>query len=180
MRQIFIQQDSQRTNCLLRAKASNLRIVPSGTDGKLSWISSTGAPRAASSTIVSARMRVPFITGLPATFPGTSSTSSQPVQSTKPSLPHCPLCPILRRFSIPKLTNGDPMPGQKPAFRFLTKPEGSDKFTELGAAWKTSKADVFSVSLDLEGTGEKVSFIMVPADRPKPATKPVPQQKPAA
>jgi hypothetical protein len=72
------------------------------------------------------------------------------------------------------------MPGQKPAFRFLTKAEGSDTFTELGAAWKTSKADVFSVSLDLESTGEKLKFIMVPADRPKPKAATASGAKPAA
>jgi hypothetical protein len=60
--------------------------------------------------------------------------------------------------------------GQPPAFRFLTKPEGSEKLEEIGQAWRTSKADIFSVSLDLEGTGEKISFMMVP-NRPKPAAK---------
>ena len=72
------------------------------------------------------------------------------------------------------------MPGhQPPAFRFLTKPEGSDQLVEIGQAWKTAKADVFSISLDPEGAGSPMRFIMV-SNRPKPQGKATPQQKPAA
>jgi hypothetical protein len=54
-----------------------------------------------------------------------------------------------------------------PAFRLLTKNEGDEGLTEIGQVWKTSKADVFSVVLDLEGTGERISFMMMP-NKPKP------------
>jgi hypothetical protein len=59
---------------------------------------------------------------------------------------------------------------EPPAFRFLTKPEGSDQLQEIGQAWKTSNAKVFSVTLDLEGTGEKIRLIMVP-NKPKAVKK---------
>jgi len=71
------------------------------------------------------------------------------------------------------------MPGKRPTWRFLTKDNGG-QLQELGAAWATSKADVFSVTLDLEGTGEKIKFLMVKADRPKPRPRPVPAETPAA
>lgn len=58
--------------------------------------------------------------------------------------------------------------GQRPVFRFLTKDEGDEQLHEIGAVWATAKADVFSVSLDLEGTGEKINFMMVP-NKPKAA-----------
>ena len=58
------------------------------------------------------------------------------------------------------------MAHEPPAFRFLAKHDGDDKLTEIGQACKTSKADVFSVSLDLEDTGEKIKFIMMP-NKPK-------------
>jgi hypothetical protein len=73
--------------------------------------------------------------------------------------------PYVRMASFAKLTEII-MPGQRPAWRFLTK-DGDGKLHELGAAWATSKADVFGVTLDLEGTGEKIKFLMVKADRPK-------------
>jgi hypothetical protein len=44
--------------------------------------------------------------------------------------------------------------------------------------WPTAKAEVFSVTPDLEGTGEKLRFMKVP-NKPKPNRKPAPQ-KPAA
>lgn len=69
------------------------------------------------------------------------------------------------------------MPGQKPAFRFLTKDEGSEQLHEIGAVWPTSKPDVYSVSLDLEGTGEKINFMMVP-NRPKPKAQPTKGEQP--
>ena len=71
------------------------------------------------------------------------------------------------------------MPGQRPAWRFLTKDEDG-KLHELGAAWATSKADVFGVTLDLEDTGEKIRLFVVKADRPKSKTQPGPHQQPAA
>ena len=70
------------------------------------------------------------------------------------------------------------MPGKRPEWRFLMKDEGG-KLRELGAAWATSKADIFSVALDLEGTGEKITFMMVKADRPT-RKAPATDQKPAA
>ena len=72
------------------------------------------------------------------------------------------------------------MPGHRPpVFRFLTKDEGSEELREIGQAWPTAKAEVFSVTLDLEGTGENIRFMMVP-NKPKPNDKRAPQQKPAA
>ena len=71
------------------------------------------------------------------------------------------------------------MPGQRPTWRFLIKDEGG-QLHELGAAWATSNADVFGVTLDLEGTGEKIKFLIVRADRPKPKPQPTAGQKPAA
>ena len=71
------------------------------------------------------------------------------------------------------------MPGhQPPAFRFLAKDEGSEELREIAQVWPTAKAEIFSVTLDLEGTGEKIRFMMVP-NKPKPNRKPAPQ-KPAA
>ena len=72
------------------------------------------------------------------------------------------------------------MPGQRPAFRFLVKDQDSQQLHEIGAAWATSKADIFSVALDLEGTGAKINFLMVPADRPKLRPAPASGAKPAA
>jgi hypothetical protein len=69
--------------------------------------------------------------------------------------------------------------GQPPAFRFLTKDEGNEQLHEIGQAWATAKADCFSVSLDLEGTGEKIRFLMVP-NKPKSKAQPAQGQKPAA
>jgi hypothetical protein len=37
------------------------------------------------------------------------------------------------------------MPGKRPEWRFLMKDEGG-VLTELGTAWETSKANIFSVS----------------------------------
>lgn len=71
------------------------------------------------------------------------------------------------------------MPKQRSAFRFLTKPEGSDQFEEIGQAWVTAKAECFSVSIDLENTGEKLRFLMV-ANRPAQKPRAVPDTKPAA
>ena len=71
------------------------------------------------------------------------------------------------------------MPGQRPTWRFLTKDDGG-QFHELGAAWATSKADVFSVTLDLEGNGEKIKFLMVKADRPSPRPQSAAGENPAA
>jgi hypothetical protein len=39
---------------------------------------------------------------------------------------------------------------------------------------------VFSVTLDLEGTGEKIKFLMVRADRPKPRPQPASGETPSA
>ena len=71
------------------------------------------------------------------------------------------------------------MPGKRPTWRFLTK-DDEGQLHEVGAAWATSKADVFGVTLDLEGTGEKIKFLMVRADRPKPNAQPASDKKPAA
>ena len=70
------------------------------------------------------------------------------------------------------------MPGQRPTWRFLTKDEDG-KLHELGAAWATAKADVFGVTLDLEGTGEKIKLVMIRADRPKQKAQSGPDQRPA-
>jgi hypothetical protein len=66
-----------------------------------------------------------------------------------------------------------------PAFRFLTKDEGSEELKEIGQVWATSKAEVFSVTLDLESTGEKIRFMMVP-NKGKPKAPKAPEQRPAA
>lgn len=58
------------------------------------------------------------------------------------------------------------MPKAPPKFRLLTRNEGDEGLTEIGQVWSTSKADVFSVSLDLEGTGDRINFMMVP-NKPK-------------
>jgi hypothetical protein len=71
------------------------------------------------------------------------------------------------------------MSKQPPAFRFLTRDEHEGPLKEIGQVWATAKAECFSVSLDLEGTGEKLRFLMVP-NKPKPQSKQAPQQKPAA
>ncbi len=71
------------------------------------------------------------------------------------------------------------MPGQRPAFRFLSKDDPDGALHEIGAAWATSKADVYSVSLDLEDTGERIKFLMV-ANRPKPKERLATGEKPAA
>ena len=73
------------------------------------------------------------------------------------------------------------MPGthKPPAYRFLTKDEGSEQLREIGQVWNTSKAEVFSVTLDLEDTGEKLRFIMVP-NKPKPKSRSAQDQRPAA
>ncbi len=65
--------------------------------------------------------------------------------------------------------------GQPPIYRFLTKPEGSDELVEIGQVWKTAKAEVFSVTLDLENNGG----IMVP-NTPKPRATVTEIAKPAA
>ena len=52
--------------------------------------------------------------------------------------------------------------GQPPAYRFLMKPEGSEQLVEIGQAWRMSHDEIFSVSVDIETTGEKICFIMVP------------------
>jgi hypothetical protein len=41
--------------------------------------------------------------------------------------------------------------GQKPAYRFITKPEGQGKYTEIGAAWALAKAESFSASVTIDG-----------------------------
>ena len=82
------------------------------------------------------------------------------------------------KFSISAIRE-DSVPGQRPTWRFLTKDAGG-QFHELGAAWATSKADVFSVALDLEGTGEKIKFLMVKADRPNQKPPSAPGERPAA
>jgi hypothetical protein len=80
------------------------------------------------------------------------------------------------------------MPKSPPPFRFLTKPEGADKLEELGEAWKTSKADIFSVSidratlqamLDVDANSEKIRFMMV-TNRPKQKPASAPDRRPAA
>ena len=55
---------------------------------------------------------------------------------------------------------------------------GREELREIGQVWPTAKAEVFSGTLDLEGTGEKLRFMKVP-NKPKPNRKPAPQ-KPAA
>jgi hypothetical protein len=70
------------------------------------------------------------------------------------------------------------MPGQRPTWRFLVK-DADGKLSEIGAAWKTSKADTFSVRLDPEGNGGNVSCLMVP-NTPKPKPQFAPGEKPAA
>jgi hypothetical protein len=70
------------------------------------------------------------------------------------------------------------MPGKRPTWRFLTK-DDEGQLREVGAAWATSKADVFGVTLDLEGTGEKIKFLMVKADRPNPRPQPAHGEQPA-
>jgi hypothetical protein len=67
---------------------------------------------------------------------------------------------------------------QPPAFRFLAK-DTDGKLSEIGTAWKTSKADTFSVRLDPEGNGGNISCIMVP-NVPKAKAKPTSDLKPAA
>jgi hypothetical protein len=51
---------------------------------------------------------------------------------------------------LPTTNRGDNMPGKRPTWRFLLH--------EVGAAWATSKADVFGVTLDLEGNGDKIKI----------------------
>jgi hypothetical protein len=60
---------------------------------------------------------------------------------------------------------------QPPSSRFLTKQEGSDDLHEIGQVWKSAREDVFSVSLDPEGAGSPMRFIMVP-NKSKPKTQP--------
>jgi hypothetical protein len=69
--------------------------------------------------------------------------------------------------------------GQPPAFRFLTRNEPEGPLVEIGQAWRTAKTDVFSISLDPEGVGSPMRFIMVP-NTPKPKAKPAAGEKPAA
>ena len=57
------------------------------------------------------------------------------------------------------------MAGQRPTWRFLVNDEGG-QLHESGAAGATSRADVFGVTLNLEGTRKKIQFLMVKADRP--------------
>jgi hypothetical protein len=66
-----------------------------------------------------------------------------------------------------------------PAFRFLTKDEGSEELKEIGQVWATAKAEVYSVTLDLNDTGEKIRFMMVP-NKPKPKVQKANAHKPAA
>ena len=68
--------------------------------------------------------------------------------------------------------------GQPPAYRFLMKPEGSEQLVEIGQAWRTSHDEIFSVSLDIENTGEKICLIMVP--NKSKAVKKGPPSKPQA
>jgi hypothetical protein len=58
------------------------------------------------------------------------------------------------------------MTGKPPVYRFLTKDEGDGRLRKVGAVWATAKADVFSVSIDLEGAGERINFMMVPNKQP--------------
>lgn len=71
------------------------------------------------------------------------------------------------------------MAKQRPLYRFLTKDKDGDKLHEIGTVWATSKPDVFSVSLDLENTGETLKFMMVP-NRPKPKAQAAPAPTPPA
>lgn len=66
-----------------------------------------------------------------------------------------------------------------PAFRFLTQDESGKELKKIGQVWATSKAEVFSVTLDLEDTGEKLRFMMMP-NKPKPKSKKPAEQRPAA
>jgi hypothetical protein len=68
------------------------------------------------------------------------------------------------------------MPGQRPSFRFPINDEGSEEPHEIGAAWSTMKADVFSVALDLESTGERT----VKADSPRQQSQSARGDQPAA
>jgi hypothetical protein len=73
-----------------------------------------------------------------------------------------------------------PMSDHKPpVYRLLSKNEGDDKLTEIGQVWATTKENVFSVVLDLEDTGEKLKFIMMP-NTPKPKAARTADLKPAA
>jgi hypothetical protein len=70
--------------------------------------------------------------------------------------------------------------GTPSAFRFITKLEGEEKYTEVGAAWALAKADTFSASVTVNG--EKMKFLIV-KNQPKPAaeaTKPTPRKGKAA
>jgi hypothetical protein len=73
-----------------------------------------------------------------------------------------------------------------PAFRFITKLDGQESYTEIGAAWALAKSDTFSASVTVNG--EKMNFLIV-KNQPKPAaevTKPAArkakttEQRPAA
>jgi len=69
------------------------------------------------------------------------------------------------------------MSGQQPAYRILSKPEGSEQFAEIAAVWKTAKPEVFSVHLNIDG--HELSGIMVKnTPKPKKPASPGPVAQP--
>jgi hypothetical protein len=61
------------------------------------------------------------------------------------------------------------MPKPPPKFRFLARNDASDGLTEIGQVWATSKADVFSVNIEING--ERFNCMMMP-NNPKPKSEP--------
>lgn len=60
------------------------------------------------------------------------------------------------------------MPGQKPDYKLIVKPEGSEHWNEIGAAWAKEKGN-FSIRVKTPN-GETVNCLMVKADRPAAKT----------
>lgn len=70
------------------------------------------------------------------------------------------------------------MAGTPPTHKLVVKPEGAERWTEIGAAWKKASGN-FSVVLDIEDTGQRINALLVP-NTPKPKAKPAPNDQPAA
>lgn len=58
----------------------------------------------------------------------------------------------------------------RPKYRFITKPEGSEEWKELGAAWQLSNSESCSAKIT-SPSGETFKFLLV-ENRPKSTNRP--------
>lgn len=69
----------------------------------------------------------------------------------------------------------------RPKYRFITKPEGSDEWQEMGAAWQLSNSESCSAKIT-SPNGETFKFLLVENKPKTPAARrnSPPDRRPAA